>query len=82
MGYTYAPNLTSVNVRFNPGGGNIAIGTAFLEVQTPHVIYAPGGTDILPHDRIIFGSRIFDVENVNDTDELGILLKISAKEVT
>ena len=80
VSYTYADNLTNQMVRFNPGGGNISTAGGLLLAMTSHIMYCRV-MDLLPHDRVILGSRVFDVESVNDFDEAGIYYKVSLKEV-
>ena len=47
-----------------------------------HRIYVPDASlEILESDRIVFGSRIFDIQTVRDIDEWGRFLTIDAREI-
>lgn len=79
---TYTDNLTSLPMRFNTKGGSERTGNR-VSGYNNYTIYVNGNPapDIIEKDRIVYASRVFDVIAVNDMDESGVFLALTAEEV-
>lgn len=77
----YSDNLASVAIRLVVAGGNEHGGVGRLNSQSPFRIYFQGAPDVTAKDRVIYGNRVFDIQNVNNFDEAGAYTRCDATEV-
>lgn len=78
---TYADNLTGLRMRFNAKGGTERGSRGRMNTNNSDVVYVNGAPDIVTTDRIVFDSRVFDVTNKQNPDEVGAFLRLEVAEV-
>lgn len=78
---TYADYLANIGMKLDAKGGGEAGYGGRMNSQSPYRIYVRGSPDIIPTDRIIFSGRTFDVQNVNNTDEINVFTSCDCVEV-
>lgn len=80
---TWATNLSSVPMRANFPSGNQEAHGGRISATLDAKFYVNGNPapDILPTDRIVFGTRVFDIKAVKDVDQAGVFLTIDTVEV-
>ena len=54
---------------------------ATVQVEVTHRVYFEGAPDVIPPDRLIYGTRTFEVKGVRNIDELGRLTTVDCKEI-
>jgi head-tail adaptor len=80
---TWATNIASLPMRFNVPSGALDIEHTRFNSELIVKIFVNGNPvpDITDKDRIIYGSRVFDIKAIRNVDESGVFLTIDAVEV-
>ena len=69
---SYTDYLTNQRARLVVGKGSENGNQDRLNSQSPFRIYFSGAPDVKATDRVVFDSRVFDIDNVNNFDEAGV----------
>lgn len=77
---SYTDNIASIACRLVVGGGG-ENGRDRLSTQNPYRVYFSGKPDITAKDRIVFSSRVLDIQTVNNFDEAGVYTRCDCTEV-
>ena len=74
--------LATVSAEIHPlGGTELLVAQQQTGAVSSHKITIRSYPGLSPKHRILFGTRKFDINNINDLDELGIEMTVMCKEL-
>ena len=77
---SWASHLSGVVARVQPMSGSEVVRYGREATTRMWRVYVTGGLDILPKDRVVYGTHTLRVMEVTDPQENGCLLRIIAEE--
>jgi len=79
---SWAALHTDIKARIRPASANEIAQWGGLPVRLSHIVYFHDASlDILERDRIVYGTRTFNILGVRDVDEWSRYLIVTAEEI-
>lgn len=79
---TYASHLTDIAAAVQPQEGNEFDEAGREHATSRATVFAAGTHDVKPGDRLVWGSKKFNIQSVKNPQAANVLLKLDCEELT